>query len=825
MKTTLGAIAQNFEAVLGRNAVVMYRRPHVSLALILLTAGLGIHSAKERLHVSADLTELLPQSFPSVEALHILKERMGGIGHVAVAISGGEPDQLKRMVDDLVPQIEALKGVKYVDYKRPRDFFKEHALYYLSMGDLEELRDYVTQREAYERQENDPFFVVPDNERVSLPENNLEDILHRYEKERRGEYLKTMMGEAYYIDPKQKLILLLAKPTGLSSDLGFAMGVVNRIKATVEAVDTKTYGDNISVEFGGNYTKKIDQQAIVKDDIQSTAWIAILLVLGYVAFHFRRLAAIVMIMMPLAVGLIWTTTFAAWSFGILNILTASIGVILLGLGIDHGIHLLGRFQLEWDNKRSPEEIIGITFGNTGKSVFIAGVTTTVAFGGLSISEFRAFHEFGVIAAGGMVLMVIAYLTVLPALMSLFIRAGWKPRLRASHGPSAYSKMLIGQARPIAFIAIVLTVLAYWGSHYATFNGDSRTLVASDLPSFQMDDDIQRLLGHASTPILALPATPEQELVIAAALKAKMAQEEDSPIALIAASSDMVPKQQGEKARVIEKIRKVAKKIRSSWVERDQRKSLREFKKMTKASPFEKSDLPKEIRRKFEDAQGKDTGYVMIFPKYNVAISEHLTRFADTVRSVRLPNGESLRIAGEHMILADIFQMVIRESWPVIIFTLSLVLITLFFLLGNIPAALLAIVPACFTMLCVFALIPMSPININFMNVCILPALFGISVDGGVHLVARMREGENLHSVIDETGRAIGAALLTTALGFVALVVANHKGLQMLGHLSVVGLGVNLIACLCLFPPILHLVSNRMGSREPVSAPGGQPMGR
>ena len=39
---------------------------------------------------------------------------MGGIGYVAVAISGGEPDQLKKMVDDLVPKIEVLEGVKYV---------------------------------------------------------------------------------------------------------------------------------------------------------------------------------------------------------------------------------------------------------------------------------------------------------------------------------------------------------------------------------------------------------------------------------------------------------------------------------------------------------------------------------------------------------------------------------------------------------------------------------------------------------------------------------------------------------------------------------------
>ena len=96
-----------------------------------------------------------------------------------------------------------------------------------------------------------------------------------------------------------------------------------------------------------------------------------------------------------------------------------------------------------------------------------------------------------------------------------------------------------------------------------------------------------------------------------------------------------------------------------------------------------------------------------------------------------------------------------------------------------------------------------------MNVCMLPAIFGISVDGGVHLVSRVREGVPVAEVMTETGRAIGGALLTTALGFIALTLANHRGLQMLGHLSVTGLAVNLVACMVLFPPILEQASKWM----------------
>ena len=80
IQESLSNLATHFEHKLGESCTAIYRRPLMTLAVVtLITIVAGIVT-KERLKISADLTELLPRTFASVQALDVLKERVGGIG-------------------------------------------------------------------------------------------------------------------------------------------------------------------------------------------------------------------------------------------------------------------------------------------------------------------------------------------------------------------------------------------------------------------------------------------------------------------------------------------------------------------------------------------------------------------------------------------------------------------------------------------------------------------------------------------------------------------------------------------------------------------------
>ena len=115
----------------------------------------------------------------------------------------------------------------------------------------------------------------------------------------------------------------------------------------------KKFG-GLDVELAGRYKKRVDLQHVLARDLAFTGSLAFALVLAYVALHFRRVSAVLLVMAPLLFGLELVYGLAGFGFGTLNVLTAFVGAILLGIGIDSGIHMLGRYD-EASATAPPEE--------------------------------------------------------------------------------------------------------------------------------------------------------------------------------------------------------------------------------------------------------------------------------------------------------------------------------------------------------------------------------------------------------------------------------------------------------------------------------------
>ena len=76
------AIARRVQSYLGSLAVWAYLRPKSTLIGLGLITAISVYLAGS-LTLDTDLSELLPKSFQSVQAIQVLKQRFGGIGFVA----------------------------------------------------------------------------------------------------------------------------------------------------------------------------------------------------------------------------------------------------------------------------------------------------------------------------------------------------------------------------------------------------------------------------------------------------------------------------------------------------------------------------------------------------------------------------------------------------------------------------------------------------------------------------------------------------------------------------------------------------------------------
>jgi len=97
-------------------------------------------------------------------------------------------------------------------------------------------------------------------------------------------------------------------------------------------------------------------------------------------------------------------------------------------------------------------------------------------------------------------------------------------------------------------------------------------------------------------------------------------------------------------------------------------------------------------------------------------------------------------------------------------------------------------------------------KINFFNIIAIPAVIGIGVDNGVHVVHRYRvEGlASLRRLVRNLVRTLLAATLTTVLSFLSLLFAHHPGIRSLGEAASCGLVTTFLAAGFFLPAVIYV---------------------
>lgn len=833
---------QSIERRLGALAVAGHRHPWAALALAAVLTAAGLFAARD-LRLSADLTQLLPPNLESVQGLEKLKERFGGIGYVVVVGQSRDPAALRRFADDIAPKLEALPEIRWVEYQRAQDFFRDRALLYLDVEDLEEVHRRLKARERWERQQRNPMYIRFDDE--PPPSLDFADLEAKYGT--RSDRRLAGNGESYYLDEAAGMVVVMAKPAGNSADLGYSRKLIDSVNGLLSREDLSRYAPDFRVALTGTFQKKLDQEKQIAGDIARASSLALLVMLGYLLFHFRNVLSVVFVLVPMSLGLAWTYGFVGIAYGMVNLLTGFLGAILGGLGTEHGIHLLGRYGALRTAGKSSEEATYEAFAHTGGSALVSALVAALTFLAVAVSEFRAFREFGVIAAVGMPVLFGAYLLVLPAGIGLLDRLAARTGVGAgAEGGGRWARFLGFRGfrgapdipperswlarwlprwyRPVALASAAAVAFLAVGLKDARFDYDFAALEDGSLPSFVLDRETNRILGYSQTPVVLLTDNAADERAAVEALASrKAALGEASTVDFVAALDDLVPDRQEEKLEILGKIGRLLDRVKPDSLDPETAGRLEDVRRMVRAEPFGRADLPESIRRQFVGIEEGESGFVLVFPRVSLSDGEKVRALAEEVRRVELPSGKTLSASGEAMILADILELVTREAPLVLSAAILSVLLAMWVTLGSLASAVLCLAPTVLSVLGLVGLMPLLGIPFNYLNILVVPVLVGTTVDAGVHLLSRFREGGgDFAAVYVETGRAIVGGLLTSAVGFGALLLADHPGLNSIGRLANLGFAVNLLFMLVAFPAVWLWLSSRRRPGVSGSSPADRP---
>jgi len=227
-------------------------------------------------------------------------------------------------------------------------------------------------------------------------------------------------------------------------------------------------------------------------------------------------------------------------------------------------------------------------------------------------------------------------------------------------------------------------------------------------------------------------------------------------------------------------------------------------------PMEMDEIPDYFKNQFMTKDGEIGNFVIIYPSVGLADGRQSIAFKHDVGQVTLDNGDTFYAASTSIIAAEMLELMRNESPWMVGATFTIVFLLMFISFRSLRWALIAMLPLVVGLLWLFGIMMLTGMMFNFYNLVVLPAILGIGEDNGVHLAHRYRdEGENsMWSVLSSTGQHVTIGSLTTMLGFSGLLFTNHPGLQSLGEMAVIGIGMTLVAALTFLPALIQLLEDK-----------------
>ena len=271
------------------------------------------------------------------------------------------------------------------------------------------------------------------------------------------------------ISPDRTTLYIFVELSGEPAEDAFA-DTVNAIRARTAALDLP----GVEIAVGGPGGLVVDIVGVFRQIDTFLLLVTVTLVLALLIAIYR---SPIMATIPLlGVGLVFQLAggIAAWfaqqfDLPISGQATGIMTVVLFGTGTDYVLFVSARFREELTRNADRHEAMRRTMRGVGGAVASAGATILVASAALWFAVLRSYQTLGPVIALAVALMMLAALTLIPAVLTIIgRRAFWPVQPRLASGPATpadWRESIYGRIggvvlrRPRAVLAATSAVLA------------------------------------------------------------------------------------------------------------------------------------------------------------------------------------------------------------------------------------------------------------------------------------------------------------------------------------------------------------------------------
>ncbi len=874
-----------------------YRRSLLVVAVSLVLAALSLWVTAQKLTFKTGRGDLVAKGLPYVKLYKNYRAQFEDLNGMVVVVEGKNSFDMADFAEALNKKLKARPDLfSKVVYKIDIDYFRSRFLLYLDQDELEALSRKLEDHQGFLESVNalpglnsllfsinteissgmvDSLltdFLGEEDEEDSKDEGDLNLLIRLLE-----EMTRFLMGETGYRSPWQALfkgggdslsdkgymvsengdlLFILVVPNDDKTSFTGYKNAVNQARQFI--AETKKDFPNIMVGLTGEDVISSDEMVTTQSDVETASKIALTGVVLLFIIAYRGVVKPLLAVFCLLLGLSWTIGFTALTIGHLNILSVVFTTILIGLGIDFGIHILGRFKEERQQGNEILPALQKTLQGTGKGNFSGAITTAMAFGAMALTDFIGIVELGWIAGWGILFCMDAMLLVLPALVTLeekWRRPGYA-EVKPAEQRGSIDK-LFDHYYLIIGVCIVLVVIASFSLKDLRFDYNLLNLQAKGTEAVQYEMKILESAGRSAwsaamladsleeiqekeRQLKALPTVARVESItavipdnqeenartisenLAPLLRDLEVEPEDAGFSLEALNKTLKRiqfKLQGREDDPLDHVQVAGDRVRnfmeqsrevepglaekrlenfSQLLFADYRTLMEELQANAEVKLVRLEEIPETLRKRYISQEGKYVAH--IFPGVDVWDLDQRQKYLNDLRSID-PN-----VTGNAIHMFESTRLMTEGYVKGGIYAMTAIIIYVSFLFRNVRTVFFVLLPVLAGSIWTVGIMELIGLRLNMANLVILPLILGIGVVNGIHITHRYREEEDKNASVlgKSTGQAVLLSSLTTMIGFGSMMVADHYGVFSLGLVLTLGVFNCLIASVTFLPALLKL---------------------
>lgn len=822
----------------------------LGLLLICITTYISVIYSQKHFSVDSDLNHLVKQDAPWRDNLDKTTQAFGDSeSSLVVVISGGDRQQVQHITENLTNDFSKQPSFKDVFAPSTLPWLKQQALWFLSDQEFNDFTQNLAslmprlQRASMSQSQIDPTLPAKQllaqlNQAIETKDDNAARLLIQAlnqvaDSTQSANHHQSTATQAVnwfsllFPETKQtsyQIISINAQPDRSQKEpnrfiMETAQNIINQ------------YSDvsGVQIRLTGQTALDFDEIKDANHSVKLAGTMSLIGLIVVLGFGIRSLRIIAASYVAVIVGLVWTLALGLWLVGNYNTISIVFLVMFIGLGVDFSIHFCLRIREEQGLHANNQATLLTSIRGTLTPLSLCALTSAIGFLGFYPTAYTGLAELGIISAAGMLMGLVATFSVIPVFFFLFGYPRKKQQvIEQAHSDEGY--WLVEHHKLVIGIAVMLLIVAGIGASQMKFDFSTLVLKSPKSESVNTLEEIQQQGLTSSYQMMMLAKTPAQaqqwqqqlatlpEVSNALSINSFLPQDRNSKIVTLSHATNQPTSPEAKGIAPIQ----LAEKLQTSpykdalsshtlhWLKTATQAEIYQtisqqalqplaqmqqgFTQMMQAPPATIKDIPTQLAQRYYN---QDYALVVAYPSGDMRDVKQLDEFINAVQTVA-PNATGRPVAEQ-----QVGKIITQAFMQATCYSLALIALVLLFALKHKRDVVLSFIPLLLTTLSTMAVAHWSGFSLNMANIIVIPLIFGLGVDNGIHIVERFREVGSVKAFYQSsTPKAAILSSLTTIVTFGSLLLADHRGMFSIGFLLTIAIGFLLVYSLTVLPALL-----------------------